>query len=195
MESTNKNLTATLIAFGVGLNFGLATLISLLKLPIYMDAVGTIIITILIGWRAGAITGVLSFVLMTITGFGPFHIYFSLTQVAIALFIHFMASQSMIRNVGRVVISGILLGVVAALVSAPVIVYLFAGVEGNGPGVVTAFLLEFGNTVVNAVLLKGMGVEPIDKTIQLLLAYFVLRGMPDRFKRSFNGTALAKNFS
>lgn len=194
MKKINNELYLVLIPLGIGLNFGLATIVTLLKAPIYLDAIGTIIITILLGWRAGIITGILSFVLMTVTGIGPYHIYFSGTQAAIALFIYFMAKRHFLSNIFRVVITGILLGIVAAIFSAPVIVFLFGGVEGNGPGLITAFLIKTGNTITESVILKGISIEPIDKTIQCLLSYFLIKGIPSTILKKFNSGLLTKNF-
>lgn len=191
----SKELYLVLIPLGIGLNFGLATLVSLLKAPIYLDAVGTIIITILLGWRAGIVTGVLSFVLMTVTGIGPYHIYFSATQAVIALFIYFMASRRLFSNIIKVIFTGILLGVVAAIVSAPVIVYLFGGVEGNGPGLITAFLIKTGNTITESVILKGISIEPIDKTLQCLLSFYLLKSIPLTIRKKFENKLIIKNFS
>ena len=56
-----------LIAFGILLNLVPAAIISALKLPVYIDAVGTILITLVLGIRAGILTGVLSFLIGGVT--------------------------------------------------------------------------------------------------------------------------------
>ena len=48
-EFSNRELYIALIPIGIGLNLGIGVIIHLLKLPIYLDAIGTIIITLLIG--------------------------------------------------------------------------------------------------------------------------------------------------
>ncbi len=194
MKRTNKELTMILIPLGVGLNIGFAAIVTLLKIPIYLDAIGTIIITLILGLRAGVATGVLSFILMTVTGIGPFHIYFSGTQAIIALTIYLIASRSFFNSIPKVIVTGIIIGVVAAIVSAPVIVYLFGGIEANGPGLFTAFLLATGKTITQSVILKGVSVEPIDKTIQCLLSFFLIKSIPPSIIRKLNSILLEKNF-
>jgi len=49
-----------LIPFGIALNLGLGTLITALKVPLYLDAVATVAVTLLAGFRAGAVVGVAS---------------------------------------------------------------------------------------------------------------------------------------
>lgn len=194
MEKSDKELWLVLIPLGVGLNIGLAALVGLLKIPVYLDAIGTIIITLIIGLRAGIITGIISFILMTVTGLGPYHIYFSGTQVVIALLIYLTASKGFFKSIPKVVITGIVVGIAAAIASAPVIVYLFGGIEANGPGLITAFLAATGKTITESVVLKGISVEPIDKTIQCLLAFMLIRSLPESLLRRFHSQLLKKNF-
>lgn len=194
MKKSDKELWVVLIPLGVGLNIGLTTLVSLLKIPVYLDAIGTIIITLILGLRAGVITGVMSFVLMTATGLGPYHIYFSGTQVVIALLIYFVGSRGLFNSISKVIATGIIMGIVAAIVSAPVIVYLFGGIEANGPGLITAFLAATGRTITQSVILKGVSVEPVDKTIQCLLAYTLIKGLPISLLKKFHSRLLENNF-
>jgi energy-coupling factor transport system substrate-specific component len=195
MEQSKSLLPTVLIPLvGVGLNYGLAVLVLLLKVPIYLDAVGTIVITLLVGLRAGIITGVISFMLMTITGIGPYHIYFSGTQVVIALIIYLMASRSFFSTFPKVILTGIIVGICAAVASAPVIVYLFGGVEGNGPGLITSFLIATGKTISQSVLLKGISVEPIDKSIQCVFAFMLIKSLPNSQLQAFRGSLVYKNF-
>lgn len=194
MGKSDKELWLVLIPLGIGLNVGFAALVGLLKIPVYLDAIGTIIITLIIGLRAGIITGIISFVLMTVTGLGPYHIYFSGTQVVIALLIYLAASRNFFKTVPRVMVTGIVVGIAAAIVSAPVIVYLFGGIEANGPGLITTFLAATGKTITESVVLKGISVEPIDKTIQCVLAFMLIRSLPTSLLKRFNSPLLEKNF-
>lgn len=186
-KQVSRELFLILIPIGIGINLGIGSVVKVLNLPFYLDAIGTILITILLGWRAGTITGVLSFVFMTVLGVGPFHIYFSLTQVAIALSTHLFLEVGLLKRWWTVPVAGVLIGCIAAIVSAPVIVYLFGGVEGNGPGLITVFLMSTGRTIYESVVLKGLSIEPLDKTIQLLVAFFVIAFLSPRLRMHFGG--------
>lgn len=188
----NRELTLALIPLGIGINIGVGALMFALKLPIYLDAIGTILITILLGWRAGIITGVLSFVLTSIL-INPLAIYFIGTQAAIAIYIHWVAQRGGFSNLFKTILSGIGLGIVSAIISAPVIVYLFGGITGNGPSLIVAYLVASGKTILKSVILSGLSIEPIDKTLQCLLALFILKSLPQRTLRSFSNKSLIKN--
>jgi len=194
MKPLKEELSIKLIVAGIIINFGIAALVSILKLPIYLDAVGTILVTLMLGWRAGAIAGAVGFVLMTVTGIGPYHVYFIGTQIAIAGFTHIMASKKMFSSFPKVIFTGILMGLIAAIISAPVIVYFFGGVEGNGAGLVTAFLIKTGNTIMESVIYKGLSVEPFDKTIQCLVVFITIKALSKKQLKRIGSPLLEKNF-
>jgi energy-coupling factor transport system substrate-specific component len=184
----------TLIPLGIALNLAIGGLVFALKLPVYLDAVGTIIITIIAGVRAGIAVGVLSFLIGGLL-FNPVLPYFCGTQAAIAIYTHLVAKRGGFRNIGWTILSGIGLGVVAGIVSAPVIVALFGGVTGSGASLVVAFLLKAGEGLYKSVLLSGLASEPLDKTLQCLLAFFLLRGLPKTVLGHFRSGSLEKNIN
>lgn len=194
MKPLKDELSIKLIVAGIVINFGIAAIVSILKLPIYFDAVGTILVTLMLGWRAGAIAGTVGFILMTVTGIGPYHIYFIGTQIAIAVFTHFMADKKMFSSFPKVIVTGILMGLIAAIISAPVIVYFFGGVEGNGAGLVTAFLIKTGNTIMESVIYKGLSVEPFDKTIQCLVVFLTVKVLSKKQLNRIDSQLVKKNF-
>jgi hypothetical protein len=58
-----SSLRIAFVPVAIGLNLAIGTLAHALRLPLYLDAIGTIIATLLLGWRAGILTGVGSFLL------------------------------------------------------------------------------------------------------------------------------------
>jgi energy-coupling factor transport system substrate-specific component len=80
-----------------------------------------------------------------------------------------------------VILYGVITGVVSAIVSAPVVVYLFGGVTGSGSAFVVAFFLKTGQQLLNSALLSGLATDPIDKTLQVLLAALLYRATPREF--------------
>lgn len=121
--------------------------------------------------------------------------YFTGTQAAIAIFVGIMARQGYFKSIPKTILTGVLLGVVAAVVSAPVIVKLFGGITGSGSGVITAFLLAAGHSVIKSVFLTGVACEPVDKTLQCLLALWLLRSLPRKLKaRYVNAGYVERNF-
>lgn len=191
-DSGHRARTLAFIPLGIALNLALGTLVHALKLPVYVDAVGTILTTLVLGLRAGVLVGVVSFLLGGVL-LNPVLPYFCATQAAIAIYTHVVAKYGGFRSTLRTIIAGIGLGIVAAIVSAPVIAVLFGGVTGSGASLIVALLLRSGQSVYKSVLLSGLASEPLDKTIQCLLAVWMLRGMPASLLRPFSGGSLKEN--
>jgi energy-coupling factor transport system substrate-specific component len=104
-----------------------------------------------------------------------------------------MARRGWFRGVGRIIPTGVGLGILAAIVSAPVIVGLFGGLTGNGASLVVAFLLATGKSVMKSVILAGLAAEPLDKTLQCLIAYWLLKGMPKTVLAGLKKGSLRQN--
>jgi len=187
-----KEQYLVLIPLGIALNLGIAAVVNALKLPVYLDAVGTIIITLILGLKAGMLTGVLSFLLGGIL-VNPVLPYFVLTQAAISVYVYYAARNGFLKTTLRTVGAGIGLGVVAGLVSAPVIAIVFGGITGSGRSLITGFFLASGRELFESVILSGFASEPFDKTLQCLLAVWLIRGVPESLLRRFGNPMLRKN--
>jgi len=184
-----------LIALGAALNCSIGTIVYLVKLPIYLDSIGTILIVLLLapdrmaafvcawaaGWVGLAVSGLIN----------PFLPWFAMTDVAIALVAALLIVPAAATFRGRpvrggafvfqVVLCGAVTGVVSAIVSAPVVVYLFGGVTGSGSAVVVALFLKDGLHLMSAAILSGLAADPLDKVLQVLLAALLYRATPGEF--------------
>jgi energy-coupling factor transport system substrate-specific component len=187
-----KQLNLSLIPLGIALNIILGGIMQALKVPFYMDAVGTILITLLAGWRLGMIVGVGSFMLGGLLT-NPVLPWFSGTQIVIAGVVYQLAKYKFLDSLSKQIVSGVIIGIVAAVASAPIIAYLFGGITGSGPSVIASYFLATGQSIIKSVIYSGISVEPIDKTLQLLLAIWLLKGIPKRLLSKFDDSLLKLN--
>lgn len=181
------------LAAAIALNVIVAAVVLALKLPLYLDAIGTIVATLLLGLVPGIVVGAVSFLIAT-PMISPVYIYFIGTQVCIAVYVYLVAKH--LRGFStwpRVILSGIGLGIVTGIASAPVIVLVFGGASGSGRDLATAVLVGTGQRILTAVLLSGFASEPIDKTLQCILAVLILRGMPVSVLAAFRNDVLSRN--
>ena len=184
-----------LIALGAALNFSIGTIVYLIKLPIYLDSIGTILTALLLApdrttafvcaWAAGWVSLAVSSLV------NPFLPWFALTDVAIAFVAALLAVGAAatfrarpLRSIAftaQVLLCGIAIGIVSAIVSTPVVVYLFGGVTGSGSAFVVAFFLKTGQHLMSAAMLSGLVADPIDKVLQVLVAAMLYRATPSEF--------------
>jgi energy-coupling factor transport system substrate-specific component len=184
------------IALCAALNFAIGNIVYLIKLPIYLDSIGTILCALLVfpdRLAAIACAFIAGFIAALLTGLivNPFLPWFTLTVLSIAIVSAlltglatstFRARPLSVARFGGVVIAcGLVTGVVSAIVSAPVVVYLFGGVTGSGSTFVVAFFLKTGQQLLDSVVLAGLATDPIDKVLEVLLAALLYRATPSEF--------------
>ena len=184
--------TIVLMAVAIAINIAVGYVVqNVLKLPIYLDSIGTVIVGILAGPLAGAATGALANIIWGLT-IGPS----TITPFAIvALFIGFLAgwfgSRGWFAASGgaiswvRAAVAGFITGVVAAIVSAPIAYYVFGGTTGGGTDALVAIFRGFTDNVFTATLLQGGVSDPTDKTITFLVAMAILIAVPVTVKTTF----------
>ena len=182
-----------LMSMLIALNVVLGGIVQLIKMPVFLDAIGTILGVVILGLVPGIVIGVLSFVVMAVL-VSPVYIWFIGTQAVIALIVYLTAKHiAAFRSWRRAVCLGLMLGLAAGIVSAPVIVMVFGGVSGSGRDLITAGLLATGSQIGKAVFLSGAASEPVDKTLQVLAAFFVLQSLPKRLLLQFKNPLLERN--
>jgi energy-coupling factor transport system substrate-specific component len=184
-----STMTLVLIPVAIAINIVIGEIVVLLKLPVFLDSIGTVLVAVLAGPWAGALTGILSNIiwgLLIDPGAFP---WFPVAAV-IGLVAGICANFGLFKAWWKVVITGFLVALAAVIVSTPIGVYLFGGITGSGSTFITAYLLATGQELFTAVLSTNFLVEPVDKIITCLLAWLIIRSLSvryiSRFPRSEN---------
>ena len=261
--------TIVLIPIAIAINIVLGqTVAAALKVPIYLDSIGTILVGVLAGPIPGAVTGLLTNLLWTYVLPAPFHSDFAGPFAVVALWIGFIAgvfgqlgwfrsrpntpwdrlgmgaavlvvvflaigyygflpfytggsftffgdtaganpffvfmgyvialliigaivglvALLLLRRdlgVAYVAIGGLICGVVAAFLSAPISAVVFGGVTGSGTDLLVAAFQQAGSDLQTAVLQQGLLADPIDKTVTFFIVFVILQALSRRFVARF----------
>jgi energy-coupling factor transport system substrate-specific component len=182
MSSTTLVRAALFSAVCVALNVSLNKLAVVLQLPVFMDTVGTVlsgalvppIFSIAVGVVSNLIGGVITH---------PAIPFFSGTQVVVAIMSIIGYRRGWFDRAWTAVLLGLAIGIVSAIVSAPVTVLMFGGVTEPGATALNAVLLAAGHDIWTSVLSGTIIVSSVDKIIAALVTMLVLKRMPERLKR------------
>jgi hypothetical protein len=269
-QFTTRTIVLMPIAIAINIVLG-ATVQQVLKLPIYLDSIGTILVGVVAGPIAGLLTGALSnliwgYLLPAPIGsstIGPFAItaavigllagfwgwlglfrsrrgergsipgaivavvlvgalalytfsraYASPTDfqnntgfdpstldesrvfflIILVVFVALIAFALFLRrDVGAVyaIGAGLLTGIVAAIVSAPIAAIVYGGVTGSGTDLIVAAFRAGGDSLVSATLKQGLLSDPMDKMITSFVVFFIVGNLSQRFIARFpNGERL-----
>lgn len=175
----SKTALLALIVVCAGLNIGIGSVVAALKLPIFLDSIGTILATVLGGVWAGIATALIGTTLGS--AFAPNLWAYSGTAIAIAVYTFFARRAGYTRKLLHTILLGIVLGVVCALLSAPVTTYVWKGVTLSGADALVPFLVAAGNQLLTSTVLSGLANDPLDKLAQSLIVYALLQRVPSRW--------------
>lgn len=100
----------------------------------------------------------------------------------VAFLVGFVALLVLRRDltVAYVTVAGVLTGVVAALISAPISANLFSGVTGSGTDFLVAAFRQAGSDIQVATFQQGLLSDPVDKLVTFFVVYLVLSAMARR---------------
>jgi hypothetical protein len=97
-----------------------------------------------------------------------------------------VAGYFLIRNGGYIGLAGILTGIVAAAVSAPISVYVSGGYNGSGTDMLVSGFQAAGNSIVTSVLAQGMVSDPFDKLASFMVVWAIINLLPLRVRDRFS---------
>jgi len=179
-----NTMTWVLIPVAIAINIAIGQIVVTLKLPVFLDSVGTVLVAVLCGPWAGALTGALS---NTIWGIAIDPNAFPWWPVAffIGLVSGLMAKAGWFKSWWKVVVTGFVVALTAATISTPIAVYLFGGITASGSSFITAYLMQTGVGVFQAVFSTSFLVEPVDKITTAMLAFAIVQGLSRRFVARF----------
>ena len=183
MKSKTKmkyNLSVILlIPLGIAINFVGANLAATLKLPVYLDVIGTVFTAALCGPWIGVITGVVSNVVTSVTN--PTQLPYLVVSAAIGLVVGICGKKGMFKSMIGTFIVGILIWLVAMITSAPITVIFFGGVTGaSGASAITTFLVATGKGLWESVIGSTVLTETLDKFLTAFSVYFLIKSIPNR---------------
>jgi energy-coupling factor transport system substrate-specific component len=181
-----STLTIVTIPVAIAINVAIGQLVIALKIPLYLDSVGTVLVGVLIGPWAGAVTGFLSNVVWTATGFFPQAVAWAGVGAIIGALSGVFHQSGWFGQWWRSALAGLITGIVAAVLSAPIAAYVFGGVTGSGTDALVAMFRASGLDMLGANMAQGVVSDPLDKAISFLIIWGVLRALPERLKMRFS---------
>ncbi|MCI0397210.1 MAG: ECF transporter S component [Chloroflexi bacterium] len=180
-----NTLTIVMIPVAIAINIAIGQLIFALKIPLYLDSIGTVLVAVLAGPWVGALTGLLSNLVWGLSGLNVTYAPFATVAAIIGLVAGLFAEIGWFRRWWRVAIAGLITGLIAAIVSAPISAYVFGGVTGAGTDAVVAIFRGMGFGILPAAFAQGVTSDPLDKLVTFLVVWLIVRGLPARFRDRF----------
>jgi energy-coupling factor transport system substrate-specific component len=180
-----STLSIVMIPVAIAINIAVGQLIYTLKVPLYLDSIGTVLVGVLAGPWVGALTGLLSNLIWGLTGLNVYYAPFAAVAAVIGMMAGLFGEARWLRSWWRVILAGLITGLVAAVISAPISAYVFGGVTGAGTDVIVAIFRSMGFGILPSTFAQGVTSDPLDKAVTFLVVWLIVRALPARFTARF----------
>jgi energy-coupling factor transport system substrate-specific component len=172
-----------LVPVAAALNIVGGTINTALRLPTFLDMIGTAVVAILLGPWWGALVGVIGNVGGAFFT-GPVGIPFALVNVAGALVWGYgVRSLGMAASATRFFLLNIVVALVTSAIAAPIVVFAFGGATGHTSDALTAAFATAGQNLLAATLASSVIVSLADKIISGFLALAIIDALPPDLSR------------
>jgi energy-coupling factor transport system substrate-specific component len=171
-------LVVALVPAAAALNIVGSTINTALKLPIFLDMIGTCVAAIVLGPWWGALVGVITNVGGSLIN-GPIGIPFALANVAGALVWGYgVRSWGMGRNNVTYFILNIIVSLAVTAAAAPIVIFVFGGATGHSSDALTAAFAQAGQDLITSVFASNIIVSLADKIIAGYVALAIINALP-----------------
>lgn len=171
-------LAILIIPIAVGVNFAGGQLALLLRLPMYLDTIGTIFSAMLCGPWVGALAGGLTNIVLGIAD--PVSLAFIPVNIIMGLVTGFLARGKMFSNWWKWIVSILIMSVASIVSSVPIEVLVFGGITSGGTALITATLMATGTNIWAAVTGTAGLATVVDRIISCIISWVVIKVIPDK---------------
>ncbi|MFP5527244.1 hypothetical protein ACLGL1_02020 [Peptococcus simiae] len=176
MRRQSYTYPLALTAICVGVNLALCFVNTQLKLPIYIDTVGTMTVAALLGAPWAVACAVLSAIANT--SMDAFALPFLPQSMTTALLATLVFRHPRVKKLAAPV-KGLIVGLPAAMIGALIAAYIFGGVTSAGSSYILQFMTHvMGMPLVASAFIVQVVTDYLDKTLIIIFVGLVIRRIP-----------------
>ncbi len=153
----------------------------LVKVPVFLDTIGTFVAAAVLGPWWGAAAGVANNVVSALFN-GPSSVPFGIVSIAVALVWGYgLRGLQLGRNAGSLLLLNLVVAMVAAFVSAPIVYLVYGGATGHASDALTLAFEVAGKSLAAAVLVSNLVLNAADKLITAYVGLAIVRALPEQY--------------
>ncbi|MDD6346849.1 MAG: hypothetical protein PUA52_02405 [Lachnospiraceae bacterium] len=180
-KSKGNKMTLFLIPIGIAVNFVLGSIITLLKLPLYLDCVGTIVVGATCGIWPGVIVGLVTNILNSLPD--PTILFYAPLNMAFAVVAAVLSKKGWFKSIVLTLVSSIFFALIGGGIGSLITWVVYGFDFGSGrTAIVSVPLYEMLH--VSKYIAQFIGetaIDLFDKVITVIVCFFILKAFPTRF--------------
>lgn len=162
-----KTLKISMVGMGIALNIVGAFIALNLRLPIYLDSIGTILISFLLGPTFGIVTGLLGSIVSGIT-FDIYSLWFAPVQIFTGFLFGFMYKNNYLKG-KKLFFSVLVANIFISFVGAIIAGILFGGFTSSGSSYIVLLLRKLGLGTIASAFIVQFITDYLDKLLATIL--------------------------
>jgi energy-coupling factor transport system substrate-specific component len=179
--SMSMTQAVMLVALGAAVDVLGGWVAGLLHVPVFLDTIGTFVVAAVLGPWWGAAAGVGNNVVSALFN-GPSSAPFAVVSVAVALVWGYgLRTFGMGRNAWTFFALNLVVALVAAVISSPIVLVVYGGATGHASDAITAAFELAGKSLASAVLVSNLVLNAADKLITGYVGLAIVRALPDQY--------------
>ncbi|MCI1955681.1 MAG: ECF transporter S component [Oscillospiraceae bacterium] len=175
----------TVTAFCTAINIVGASIALALRLPIYLDSIGTVLNSVLLGPVFGLTTACLSSIFSGITS-DPYAFYFMPAGMITGLLAGFLSRSGWFRK-KKFLLGVLFLTVPGTIVSSCIAAFLFGGVTSSGSSMLVQVLHRVGLSMVASTFLVQILTDYLDRILSVSIVSIASSRLGGRFRKLLSG--------
>lgn len=174
-------LSLFLIPIGIAINFIGGQIALLLKLPLYLDAIGTIVVGALCGFLPGIIVGLISNILNSVSD--PITLFYAILNMLFGIAAAYLSKRGVFKNFGKTLLSALLFAFIGGGLGSLLTWVLYGFDFGTGVSSMFAIPLHesLGLPKFLAQFTAEFTMDIFDKVLTVIAAFGILKSIPTRF--------------
>lgn len=173
----------TFIALAAALNIVGSNLALLLRLPVYLDTIGTILAAALLGPLAGCLAGGITGLIVGFTT-DLMSLYFLPVQLIIGLVAGLVFRKWQPDHWQSLWLTALLISLPGSIISSTIAYFLFHGVTSSGSSIIVQLLVGAGVNKAAAVLIIQFITDYFDRLIGVSVVAALYRVLKSRVRHS-----------
>lgn len=150
---------------------------SALKLPTFLDMIGTMVTAVVLGPWWGALVGAITNIVSSFIS-GPISLPFAVVNVAGGLVWGYAHMAGWMKKSWSFFLVNVLVAFVSTLFATPIYVFIFGGATGHFSDVMTAAFVAMGQNLIVSVFQSNILVSLADKIIAGGVGLAIIEALP-----------------
>lgn len=156
------------ISIAIAINLIGANLALFLRLPIYLDTIGTLLIAVILGPWYAASTAFLSALINWMTT-DIFSLYYSPVAIVVAIITGILIKRNC--KPSSLLWKSLIISLPGTIIASVITVILFKGITSSGSSIIAQFLHGIGLDMTSSLILVQVGTDYMDRLISLILVF------------------------